>query len=169
VFRETTDIKAGFRMKALFATAVVAVLAFTSLAYAVETREEYKAQVEPICKVNSKANERILKPVRKLVKQNKLKQAAVRFNKASAALKKTWRQLKAVQPPVADEARIAKWLGLVKKEADLFAQAAKKLKAGKKGAAQKVVNKLTSTANQANATVLSFEFHFCRFEPSKFT
>jgi hypothetical protein len=166
---ETTETKAGTKMKALIATAVVAVLAISSLAYAAETRDEYKAQVEPICKVNAKANERILKPVRKLVKQGKLKQAAVRFNKASAALKTTWRQLQAVQPPAADQARITKWLGLVKKESELFSQAAKKLKAGKKGAAQKVVNKLTSTANLANATVLSFEFHYCRFEPSKFT
>jgi hypothetical protein len=166
---ETTEIKAGTKMKALFATAVIAVLAISSLAYAAETREEYKAQVEPICKVNAKANDRILKPVRRLVKQGKLKQAAARFTKASTALKKTWRQLQAVQPPAADQARIDKWLGLVKKEADLLGQAAKKLKAGKKGAAQKVVNKLSSTANQANATVLSFEFHYCRFEPSKYT
>jgi hypothetical protein len=32
-----------------------------------------------------------------------------------------------------------------------------------------VVNKLTSTANQANATVLSYEFHSCRLNPSKYT
>jgi predicted metal-dependent hydrolase len=111
-------------MKALVATAVIAALAISSLAYAAETRDEYKAQVEPICKVNAKANERILKPVRKLVKRGKLKPAAVRFNKASAALKRTWRQLRGVQAPAADQARITKWLGLVKKESDLFRQAA---------------------------------------------
>jgi hypothetical protein len=157
-------------MRALLAAAAIAVLAFTSMAYAAEiSRDEYKAQVEPICKTNAKANETILKPVRRLVKQGKLKPAAARFNKASAALKKTLAQLRAVPQPSADEARLGKWLGYVKTEASLFSQAAKKLKAGKKSAAQKVVNKLTSTANQANATVLSFEFHFCRFEPSKYT
>jgi hypothetical protein len=157
-------------MKALFSTVLVASLAIASLAAAAEVdRAEYKAQVEPICKTNSQANDQILKPVRKLVKQGKLKQAASRFNQASAALKKTLTQLKAVPQPTADEARLAKWLGYVKTEADLFSKAAKKLKAGQKGAAQSVVNKLTSTANQANATVLSFEFHFCRLEPSKYT
>ena len=157
-------------MKTLLITAAVALLAIASLASAAELdRAEYKAQVEPICKVNAQANERILKPVRKLVKKGKLKQAATRFNQASAALKKTYNQLKGVPQPSADEARLAKWLGYVKTEADLFAKAAKKLKAGQKGAAQSVVNKLTSTANQANASVLSFEFHYCRFEPSKFT
>jgi hypothetical protein len=157
-------------MRALLAAAVIAVLAFASLASAAEiSRDEYKAQVEPICKTNSKANETILKPVRKLVKRGKLKQAAARFTKASSALKKTLTQLQAVPKPTADEAKLEKWLGYVKTEANLFSRAAKKLKGGKKGAAQKVVNKLTSTANLANATVLSFEFHFCRLEPSKFT
>jgi hypothetical protein len=140
------------------------------MAYAAEiSRDEYKAQVEPICKANSRTNDKILKPVRSLVKKGKLKQAAARFTKAGSALKKTLRQLKAVPQPSADEARLAKWLGYVKTEANLFIQAAKKLKAGKKGAAQKIVNKLTSTANRANATVLSFEFRYCRFEPSKYT
>jgi hypothetical protein len=156
--------------RALLAAAAIAALAFASLASAAEiTPDEYKAQVEPICKTNSQANETILKPVRKLVKQGKLKQAAARFTKASSALKKTLAQLKAVPQPTADEAKLTKWLGYIKTEADLFAQAAKKLKAGKKGAAQKVVNKLTSTANQANATVLSYEFRFCRLNPSKYT
>jgi hypothetical protein len=156
--------------RGLLAAAAIAALAFASLASAAEiTPDEYKAQVEPICKTNSKANETILKPVRKLVKQGKLKQAAARFTQASSALKKTLTQLKAVPQPTADEAKLGKWLGYIKTEADLFAQAAKKLKAGKKGAAQKVVNKLTSTANQANATVLSYEFRFCRLNPSKYT
>jgi hypothetical protein len=156
--------------RALLVVAALAALTLASLASAAEiTRDEYPAQVEPICTVNSTANDRILRPVRRLVKQGKLKQAAVRFRKASAALRRTWRQLQAVPQPTADEARLAKWLRLIKKEADLFGTAAKKLKAGRKGAAQKIVNRLTSTANLANATVLSFEFHFCRFEPSKYT
>ena len=157
-------------MRPLLATALVASLAIASLASAAEIdRAEYKAQVEPICKTNSKANEAILKPVRKLVKEDKLKPAADRFTKASAALKKTLTQLKAIPQPTADEAKLAKWLGYIKTEADLFAKAAKKLKAGQKGAAQQVVNKLTSTANLANSTVLSFEFRYCKLEPSKFT
>ncbi len=157
-------------MKALIATALASTLAIASLASAAEIdRAEYKAQVEPICKTNSKANERILKPVRKLVKADKLKPAATRFTKASAALKKTYTQLKGVPQPSADEAKLAKWLGYVKTEANLFAKAAKKLKAGQKNAAQGVVNKITSTANLANATVLSFEFRYCRFEPSNYT
>jgi hypothetical protein len=155
------------RKLALLTAALFCLL--VSLAAAEETRESYKAKVEPICQVNAKANERILKGVRQLVKQGKLSQAGAKFLKAGTALKKTYAQLNAVEKPPADAARLSKWLGYVKKEAELFTQGGKALKAGNKHKAQKIVNQLTQTANQANATVISFSFHYCRFEPSKFT
>jgi cellobiose-specific phosphotransferase system component IIA len=150
---------------ALFALA----LAPSMVAAAEITRAEYKEAVEPICKTNTEANERILKGVRDLVKNGKLKPAAAKFEKAGNALKKAHAQLSVVSQPTADEAKLAKWLGYVKTEADLFKQVAAKLRANKKGAAQSVVNKLTTNANQANAQVLAFGFRYCRFEPSKFT
>jgi hypothetical protein len=147
----------------------VVLLAWVSLAAAETSRTEYVATVEPICKANTEANERILKPVKAQVKAGKLSQAAQRFSKAAAALKTTHAQLAAVPQPAADAAKLGTWLGYVKTEGDLFAAVAAKLKAGQKGAAQAKVNKLSSNANQANATVLSFNFRYCRFEPSKFT
>jgi hypothetical protein len=152
----------------LATTLLAAALAPTALAAAI-TRPEYKAMVEPICKTNSDANDRILKGVRKEVKNNKLKTAGAKFIKASNALKKTHTQLLGVPQPDADEAKLAKWLGYVKKEADLFKSAGNALKAGNKSKAQKFVNQLTTNANQANAQVLAFNFRYCRFEPSKYT
>ena len=107
--------------------------------------------------------------VRAEVRKGKLGQAAARFLQASSALKKTYGELKAVPQPTADEAKLAKWLGYVKTEADLFKRGGLALKAGNKNKAQKFVSQLTSTANQANSTVLAFNFHYCRFEPPKFT
>jgi hypothetical protein len=147
-----------------------AVFAAVSLAAAdTVTRDSYTAAVEPICKKNSQANKRIFKNVRKLVRKGKLKPAAKRFVKASKALKRTYRQLKAVPQPAADEARLARWLGYVKTEANLFVRVAKKLKHNQRGAAQNLVNKLTTNANAANSTVLPFNFRYCRFNPSQFT
>jgi hypothetical protein len=147
-----------------------AVLATASLALATETtRAEYVAQVEPICKANTKANERILKGVEAEVKHNKLKPAATQFSKASTALKKTLAQLKAVPQPTADKAKLTKWLGYVKTEAELFQSTAKKLKAGDKAGTEKMSLRLHHTAELANDTVLSFNFTYCRFEPSKFS
>lgn len=159
------------RRYSVFAVGAVA-LAWLAvpLAEATETtRPEYRETVEPICKTNTQANERILKGVKAEVKANKLKPAATQFAKAAAALKGTWRQLKAVPQPVADQARLGKWLGYVKTEADLFQRTAQKLKEGNKIGASAMVIRLTHNANQANNQVIPFEFRYCKFEPSKFT
>lgn len=133
------------------------------------TRESYKEEVEPICKTDTQANEKILKGVRQKVKQGKLKAAGTQFTQAGHALHKALVQLKAVPQPTADEARLAKWLKYVGEEESLFLQAGAKLKQGNKNAAQALVIRLTHNANQANNQVLPFEFKYCRFEPSKFT
>jgi hypothetical protein len=155
----------------LFALTAIATLALAgSMAFADEvTRDSYTAAVEPICKANGEANQRILKNVRQKVKNGQLKVAGGQFIRAAAALKKTLAQLKAVPQPTADTAKLAKWLGYVKKEADLFKSAGLKLKANNKIAAQRIVIQLTSNANQANNTVIAFDFRYCRFEPSKYT
>ncbi len=153
---------------ALSLTAMLLFAVAAPLAMAI-TREEYKARVEPICKQNSEANDKILKTVRKEVKEDKLKSAGAKFIKASTALKKTYNELKAVEQPAEDAAKLTKWLGYVKTEAELFNSGGKALKAGNKSKAQKFVNKLNSNANLANSTVLAFSFHYCKFEPSKYT
>jgi len=153
-------------------SAVVLVLSMLATPFALDeeaTRESYKEQVEPICKVNTEANKRILKGVRKLVKRGKLKAAGVKFAKAGAALNRARGELAAVPKPSEDEAKLTKWLGKIKVEVTLFKKTAKKLKAGDKNGAQTLVIKLQHNATVANNLVLGFEFHYCRFEPSKFT
>lgn len=148
----------------------LALLAAASLAQATEvTRASYTEAVEPICKVNTEANEKILGGAKAEVKANKLKPAAAKFTKAAAALKQTYAQLAAVPKPPADTAKLTKWLADVKTEASLFEATAAKLKAGNKLGAEANVVRLTHTANLANDQALGFEFQYCRFEPSRFT
>ncbi len=157
-------------MRILALAVTAAFLAITSLAIADEvTRETYKDAVEPICAVNAKANERILKGVRADVKKGKLSPAGTRLIKAAKALKRTYSELKAVPQPSADTARLAKWLSYVKTEASLFEKTGKALKAGNKHLAQRLEIQLTHNANKANNQVLSFNFKSCHFEPSKYT
>lgn len=132
------------------------------------TRESYKEAVEPICKTNVQANEKILKGVKGMVKAGKLNAAASQFTKAATALNKTLVQLKAVPQPTADQAKLGKWLKYIEEEVSLFKQTAKKLKAGDKNGATAMQIRLTHTANQANVQVLSFEFNYCQVEPAKF-
>jgi len=132
------------------------------------TRAEYKAAVEPICKSNTKANDRILKGVRGKVQRGKLKAASRQFARASRALKKTLRQLRAVEQPVADVRTLGKWLRYVKLQADLLRKVAQKLSAGNRVATQSLVARLTRNANLANNTVFAFSFVDCRFRPSRY-
>lgn len=150
---------------AMFLTLLL--VAVPSLAAEV-TRESYKEVVEPICKANTEANEKILEGVRAKVKAGKLDAAAKQFRAAARALKRTRAQLVQVPKPPADVTRLTKWLGYVKTEIELFESVARKLSNDEKTAAQKMVVRLISTARQANNTVLEFEFRYCRFQPSKF-
>lgn len=150
--------------------AAVILFAVTAQTAAAETsRDEYRERVDPICKANAEANERILAGVQKRVSRGQLGAAAHQFVEAADALKKTRAQLLAVPMPGADSAKLTRWLGDVKTEVGLLELIGRKLGAGDKMAAQKAVVKLSQNANQANAEVLSFEFRYCRFEPSKYT
>jgi hypothetical protein len=156
--------------KAAGVLSLLLLLSLSSLALADlgEERQAYKVQVEPICKKNREANERVLKGVKKNIIAGKLKLAGTQFAKGAVALKKARAQLAAVPKPAADSARLTKWLGLIKTEVGLFERVSKKLKAGDKARAQRMAVQLTSTVNKANNTVLSDEFNYCRVQTSQF-
>ena len=150
-----------------FVAAVALLGAVPSMA-AEADRATYVQAVEPICKENTEANEKILKGVRAKVKAGKLDAAARQFSAAARALKRTRSQLLQVPKPPDDAARLTKWLGYVKTEVELFEAIGRKLAKNEKTAAQKMVARLISNARQANNQVLDFEFRYCRFQPSKF-
>ncbi len=154
---------------ALILATMAIFLCAAGIAAAEVTAAEYTEKVEPICHKNSMANEKILKNVKKDVKQGKLKLAATALAKAAAALGKTYAELQAVAPPTASEATIAKWLGYVKKEQSLLSSTGKALRANKKSKASHDETELNHYANLANSTVFSFHFRYCKFEPSKYT
>lgn len=164
-------LRAKGRLTGALALLALAATAFTSLALAAETtRSEYKTAVEPICKANAQANERILKGIRQDVKQGQLKPAASKFAKAGSALKTTWRELSAVPQPSEDTAKLTKWLSYIKTEVSYFEQASGVLKAGKKSKLPHIVVQLEHYARLANAEVLSFDFHYCKSKsPSSYT
>ena len=116
------------------------------------------------------ANEKILKNVKKDVKQGKLKTGRNRPHKGRLRPEQDLRRT-AGRPrsPPASEATLAKWLGYVKKEANLLNETGKALKANKKSKASHDETQLNHYANLANSTVFSFHFKYCKFEPSKYT
>jgi hypothetical protein len=158
------------RLRWVVCLAAIFTLCLASLAAAEEVaRDSYREAVEPLCKQNAQANQRIFKGVRKMVRQHQLKNAAARFDRAAKALKQTMTQLDRVPEPPADETRLRKWLADVSVEVSLFERTAAKLRAGDTRAAFLLVSRLTHQANVANSVVIPFEFHYCKLDPSRFT
>jgi hypothetical protein len=150
--------------------ALAALMVFATVAVgAVETKEEYKALVEPICKKNKQESDRLLKGVKDLVKQDKLKLAGERFAKAANALEKTQKQLAAVEQPPAYSAKLTKWLSEIKSEVGLMRTISAKFKAGNKSKATSLAVKLQNNATKANNLVIVFQFNYCKIDPSKYT
>jgi hypothetical protein len=156
----------GVAAAALLAAAA---LAASALAAEAPSRESYREAAEPICKSNTRANERIFKGVKAEVRAGKLAPAARQFAKATRALGHTVSQLKRIPRPATDEARLARWFGDIEAEKRLFEAVAAKLRAGRKGAAERLVARLNANAIKTNDVVIPFQFEYCRFEPSRFT
>ncbi len=167
-FRGCTSRVAVGAFTAALAMVLVAAVALASTS-ATQTREGYIAQVEPICKSNTKANERILSGVRGQIKQGKLRAAAAQFRKASEAFAKATKQIAAVPQPSADAAKLTKWLGYLDDEAKLLAEIGKALKADQKTRAQEKLVRLRNNGNLANNAVLGFEFDYCVINSSRFS
>lgn len=156
------------RKAAVFACLAVLVLAVPVLA-AETSREAYIATVEPICKANKQSSDRLLKPVKSLVKADKLKQASRRFTKAADALEKAHDQLAQVPQPTVDEAKLGKWLAGIEGEVALMRTIAAKLKQGNAGKASSLSVKLTHNATTTNNQVIAFQFDYCRIDPAQYT
>jgi hypothetical protein len=132
-------------------------------------RAEYREQVEPICRANTKANEHILRGVRRNVRKGKLKPAGSQLIKASTALRGAVAELKKVPRPAADAERLSEWLALISNQADLLQRAGRALLAGDRHRAGSLVTQLSNGARRANALVVSFEFQDCRLDASRYT
>lgn len=150
------------------AFALVAALLVAAPVALADEREDYVAKVEPICKANSEANSRILKGVKGQVQQDKLVPAGKRFVRASTALGKAVTQIDAVPRPAADDAKLTKWIGYLRKEKTFLQQIGSALKSKDKFKAQKLAVELNKNNNKANNTVISFGFDECRIDSSRF-
>ncbi len=154
----------------MFVAATLAGCLFVPAAFAAEvSRDEYVAQVEPICKRNVEANKRIFDGAKEEVKAGELKRASKHFLRAATALEGTIAQLKRVPQPTTDEAKLQKWIGYLEVESDYFKRIGDALAAGKKAKAQSLSVRLNRNSNLANNTVLAFGFKFCRIDPSRFS
>lgn len=150
------------------ALALCLLLAPLAAADPITERTEYKNQAEPVCKTNVLANKRIFKGAKEEVKKDELKKASKHFSRAATAFNKTIRQLDAIAKPPTYEAKLTKWIGLLGDVNGLIKKIGQALAAEQKHKAESYSVDLNRKSQQANNTVLSFGFNYCRIESSRF-
>jgi len=146
------------------AATVVALLAAAPLAHGEEqTRESYKAAVEPLCEGNREANERIMAGARERVNENKLKPVGRQFIRLSESFGGLIERLAPVPPPVGDEHRVVRWFDSMRLLKQRLRNVGKYYKAGEKIKAAHELILAERSGISANNTSIVFHFHFCRF------
>jgi hypothetical protein len=146
------------------AAVVLAMLAVVPLAGAEEqTRETYKAQVEPLCQANRTANERIMQGAQRRINRDEFALVGKQFMRVSASFGGLVKQLAGVPAPPADTHRVYRWfeqMGLLKTR---LRTTGKYYKEGEeiKAAHESVLAERAGIT--ANNTSIVFHFHYCRF------
>jgi hypothetical protein len=142
---------------------VLATLAVAPLARGEEqTRETYKAQVEPLCQVNREANTRIMSGVQKRVNADKLTAAGKQFIHVSRSFGGLVKRLAAVPPPPADAHRVERWLQLMRLLEARLRLVGRYFKEELKIKATHESILAERSGLSANNISIVFHFHYCR-------
>lgn len=147
-----------------FAAIAIAMGAIAPLAHGEEqTRDSYKAQVEPICQANRSANERIMAGARERLSKGKLELVGKQFIRVSGSVGGLIERLVKVPAPTTDETRVEHWLGSIRLLKQRLREVGKYYKAGEKIKAAHESILAERAGLSANNTSIVFRFHYCRF------
>ena len=148
--------------------AATLVVAASAWAEVVPTRDEYVAQVDPICETNTNSNKPILKDARAKVNAKKLRAAGADFTRVSANFGKALKAIEAVPRPPEDSARLEKWFGFLKTVQTNLGKVGKALKEEDKVKAAHEKIRTERSSNAANNVSFVFGFSHCRLTPAQF-
>jgi hypothetical protein len=133
------------------------------------TKEEYKAAVEPICKRDREAGEKILRGAQDNIREGRLAVAGRQLIRASGRFGETIGQLVAVPRPPADEERLQKWLGFLRIVKDRLRQTGVYYREGERLKATHESIRTERSGNAANNVSFPFGFRYCRLGRSRFS
>jgi hypothetical protein len=159
------------RRSATVAAVLVAMLCVAGAAHGAEeqTRESYVAAVEPICKRDREAGERILSGTSDNIRDGKFAVAGRELIRASARFGTTIREIVAVPRPPADEARLQKWFGFLRIVKERIRKTGKLYKEGERLKATHESIGVERSGNAANNVSFVFHFRYCRLSRSRFS
>jgi hypothetical protein len=144
--------------------AIAALLAAAPLAAAEEqTRESYKAAVEPLCQANRETNERIMDGAQRRINKREFTAVGKQFVRVSGAFGGLIPQIAAVPPPLGDEHRVERWLEQMRLLKSRLRNIGKYYKEGEdiKAAHESALAQRSSIA--ANNVSIVFKVRYCRF------
>jgi hypothetical protein len=144
--------------------AIVALLAAAPLAAAVEqTRESYKAAVEPFCQANREANERIMDGAQRRINKREFTAVGKQFTRVSVSFGGLIPKIVAVPPPLGDERRVERWLEQMRLLKSRLRTVGKYYKEGEdiKAAHESALAQRAGIA--ANNISIVFKVRYCRF------
>ncbi len=131
-------------------------------------RAAYVKQLEAICAPGASATKRIVKGVRENVQKGLLGRAAGQFASAARIFGHTVKGIAAVARPSADAATLSQWFVYLNRQEAYLKKVAGALRAGQKVRSQGYLARFIHYGNLGNNVVLSFGFHSCRFDPTRF-
>jgi len=133
------------------------------------SRTEYVAQLEAICKPGAKETQQAMDGVRDDVHHpSRIPIAAQKFSKAATIFGGTITKISSVPRPIADESRLQKWFGYLKRQEQYLREIAGELRVGHTIKAQRLTARFIHHGNLANNVTLAFGFNYCSFRFSRF-
>jgi len=151
-----------------FAAIAVVLLASAPLAHSEEqTRETYKAQIEPICEANRSANERIMDGARERINRNELEPAGKQFIQVSGSFGGLIKRLATIPAPPADARRVDRWFEQMRLLKTRLRNVGKYYKEGKEIKATHESILAERSGISANNISIVFKVRYCRFSRIK--
>jgi hypothetical protein len=150
--------------------AILAALVVTAPAFGIAeppTEDEYVAAVDPICKKDREAGERILGGARDNIDKRRFRVAGSQLIRASKRFGTTIGQIVEVPRPTAQEEKLQKWFGFLRLVKTRMGKTGKLYKEGKELKATHESIKTERSGNAANNVSFSFGFRYCRLSRSR--
>jgi hypothetical protein len=128
-----------------------------------QTRESYKAEIEPICEANRSANERIMAGARERINRDEFEPVGKQFIRVSTSFGGLIKRLAPIPPPAADKRRVERWFEQMRLLKTRLRNVGKYYREGKeiKAAHESILAERSGIS--ANNISIVFKVRYCRF------